>query len=369
MTRLLWIVICTLLLGSTIACSGPDGRADGGSVTVNPANDPTATVTTGSAGVAATTPATTGIITPTTQLTPDPEDLTPTPGATPTAPDATAPGATPTPTRPVTTASLDGALLPHNRIISYYGHPNSELMGILGEMPKEQLLAHLRETARGFEEADPDTPVILAFEIIATVAHDFPATNNTYVTWTDDEIIQEWLDFAVANDMILILDLQIGLDTIEHQIESISHWIAHPNVHVALDPEFSMKANETVPRDRIPGTFIGELSGHEINTAIEMIAEIVREHNIPPKVLVVHQFENEMIYHKDVITPVPEVQFVLDMDGFGLEEAKIGNYHHYVRDELIQFGGIKLFFKQDVTLMTPETIVNLDPPPVLVIYQ
>ena len=76
-----------------------------------------------------------------------------------------------------------------------------------------------------------------------------------------------------------------------------------------------------------------------------------------------------MIFNKDQITPVPGVQFVLDMDGFGGAEAKIGNYGHFVRDELIEFGGIKLFYKQDDPMPTPAEIVALDPPALVVIYQ
>jgi hypothetical protein len=95
----------------------------------------------------------------------------------------------------------------------------------------------------------------------------------------------------------------------------------------------------------------------------------VAEAGIPPKMMIVHQFEEDMIFNKDQITPVPGVQFVLDMDGFGGVEAKVGNYGHFVRDQLIEFGGIKLFYKQDDPLLTPAEIVALDPPALVVIYQ
>ena len=85
--------------------------------------------------------------------------------------------------------------------------------------------------------------------------------------------------------------------------------------------------------------------------------------------LIVHQFEDDMIFNKDQISPVPGVQFVLDMDGFGAADAKIGNYAHFVRDQLIEFGGIKLFYRQDDPLLTPTEIVALEPDPLVVIYQ
>jgi hypothetical protein len=100
-----------------------------------------------------------------------------------------------------------------------------------------------------------------------------------------------------------------------------------------------------------------------------MLAQIAHEKQPPPKILIVHEFESDMIYNKEQIKPLPGVDVVIDMDGFGSPEAKIVNYEIFVRDELIEFGGIKLFYKQDDPLLTPEQIVALDPSPVVVIYQ
>lgn len=254
-------------------------------------------------------------------------------------------------------------------MLSYYGHPNSTQMGILGEYSKDELLSHLRAQAAEYEAADPSLPVVIAFEIIATVAQQHPGDDGTWLAWTGEDLIQEYIDFATANGAIVILDLQIGHDTVEHQIESIRHWLELPNVHVALDPEFSTKANEAVPRDRAPGEFIGEMDGNDINTAIDMLAQIVADKGLPSKMLIVHQFEEEMIYNKDVIRTQPGVDFVLDMDGFGGPQAKVGNYDIFVRQELIEYGGIKLFYQQDDPLLTPAEIVALDPTPLVVIYQ
>jgi hypothetical protein len=248
-------------------------------------------------------------------------------------------------------------------VLSYYGHPSTPNMGILGEYSKEELLARLQEQAAAYTAADPDTPVVLAFEIIGTVAQPNPGDDGTYLLYTGDEWIGEYVDFATANNMLVIIDLQIGHNTIPNEIERIRHWLARPNVHVALDPEFS-----TGP-DRIPGEFIGEVDGNEVQKAVNLLAEIVAEHNLPNKILIVHQFESEMIYNKDRITPVEGVDVVIDMDGFGGAGAKIENYDIFVRQELIQYGGIKLFYQQDDPLLTPAEIVALEPSPQVVIYQ
>lgn len=236
-------------------------------------------------------------------------------------------------------------------------------MGILGEYSKEDLLGVLREQAAAYEAADPSTPVKMALEIITTVAQPNPGEDGTYVLYTGDEWIQEYVDFTAANDMILILDLQIGHSTIRDEIERVRKWLAYPHVHVGLDPEFS-----TGP-DRIPGEFIGEVDGNHVQIAVELLSQLTLEQNLPPKILIVHQFEHEMIYNKDAIMPMPGVDIVIDMDGFGSPEAKIGNYNVFVGQEFIEYGGIKLFYQQDSPLITPEEIVSLDPPPAVVIYQ
>jgi hypothetical protein len=376
------LVAIGIILALTLAgCSGPE-TSDGGS-TFTSATDspitptqtlapeagnwpPTATPTefADSAG----DPAQTQPAAPTNAPNPGPSPTQAPPAGTattPSAPPATnpPPPATATLTQVPTTGEDGESLLATTRVISYYGHPSTGTMGILGEYSKEELLVRLQEQAAAYEAADPDTPVKMAFEIIATVAQPNPGPDGTYLLYTGDEWIKEYVDFTAANDMLLILDLQIGHNTIRNEVELVRKWLEYPHVHAALDPEFS-----TGP-DRVPGSFIGEVDGNQVQIAIEILSDIATNHNLPNKILIVHQFEREMIYNKEAITPLPGVDFVLDMDGFGSPEAKIGNYNIFVTQELIEFGGIKLFYKQDTPVIDPATIVGLDPPPMVVIYQ
>ncbi len=363
------LITVLLVAVSVVACSGPDASetetatnvaGSDGPATAE-AGSPTDTTGAQSPGTTPPNPQTAETPSASTGETPNPS----TGGVATESATATTTTAS-SPTQPI---DLSGALLPNNRILSYYGHPNSTAMGILGEHSMDEAHRLLAEQAAEYEAIDPAHPVVLAFELIATVAQPHPGEDGTYVAYTGDEIIQEYVDYVTANNMILILDLQIGHDSITNQINLIRRWLELPNVHVAIDPEFSMKANEVVPRDRIPGEFIGESNGLHIMEGMQLLAQIVAEAGIPPKMLIVHQFEEDMIFNKDAITPVPGVQFVLDMDGFGGAEAKIGNYGHFVRDQLIEFGGIKLFYRQDDPVLTPAEIVALDPAALVVIYQ
>ncbi len=342
-----------LILGTLLAaCSSPGGNGD--SPTNTPGNDQ-----------AASTPINSGGGDP--QPTTAPGDST-----LPSAGDPTQAGGTeptvvvqPTPVPP----PVQENLLPSHRIISFYGHPSTPTMGVLGSGTKEELLQQLKQHEAEFLAVDPNTPNKLAFEIIATVAQPVPGDDGTYLLYTGDEWIGEYVDFATANDMIVILDLQIGFNSIENEINRVSQWLALPNVHVALDPEFSTAANDIPRPDRVPGTLIGEISGYQVQTAIDMLADIAAANNIPNKVLIVHQFEEEMIYEKQVITLKPGVDVVVDMDGFGSPPHKIEGYELYVTDELIQYGGIKLFFNMDDPMLDPATLLTLNPPPSVVIYQ
>lgn len=378
-----WMSISLASATIIIACSGPDPQS--GQVTpltptvdgaVPNASTPTATDVPIGAADNPDNPseptATTTAANPVT--TPQPEGTTSPAGATdpsPTSPSPTVTNnatatpnqqATPTPSPTVTTGQQIDGVLPEHRVLSYYGHPSTGTMGILGEYSKEQLLQRLQEQAAAYEAADPDTPVKLAFELIATVAQPNPGGDGTYLLYTGDEWIGEYVEFAAANDMLVILDLQIGHSTIRDEIERISHWLTYPNVHVALDPEFS-----TAPST--PGEVIGSVNGNHVQIAVEIMSEIVQEQNLPAKMLIIHQFESKMIFNKSQIEPLPGVDVVLDVDGFGTPEAKIGDYNTFVRQQLIEYGGIKLFYKQDSPVMTPEQVVSLKPEPMLVVYQ
>jgi len=289
-----------------------------------------------------------------------PVPTVPPPAPSPTYVPAPHPGS---PVAAYTSRQIDGALLPDYRILTYYGHPLDENMGIVGEYPKEEVLALLRAEAANYEAVDPTRPIIAAFEVIATVAQPEPQNDGTYLLETDPETIQEFIDFAAANDAIVILDVQIGRSTVADQIEVVRPYLEQPNVHLGLDPEFAIAEGET------PGLHIGAITAAQVTYAQETLAALAADRGIPPKLLIVHQFREDMIVGKPEIRPVPGVQLVLDADGFGAPELKTEVYNILVRDEPIEFAGIKLFYTQDNPVMTPAQILALSPSPDVIIYQ
>jgi hypothetical protein len=264
---------------------------------------------------------------------------------------------------PVVSAPADGPLLPAYRIVAFYGHPHDPAMGIVGEHDIGQLAEILREEAANYAAADPSRPVVPALEVIATVAQRVPGADGTYILDTDTETLTEYIDFATEQGMVVILDLQVGRSTVAAEIEKIRDLLARPNVHLAIDPEFAVAEGE------IPGEYIGSVDAESITYAQKVLAEISAANGIPPKLLIVHQFREDMIRGKDQLAPVPGVQLVIDADGYGAPELKTAVYNFLVRDEPVEFAGVKLFYRQDVPLMTPQEILALVPAPDVVIYQ
>ena len=139
-------------------------------------------------------------------------------------------------------------------------------------------------------------------------------------------------------------------------------------MHLGVDPEFSMKTGIR------PGKIVGTLDATDINFTTNYLAKIVKENNLPPKILIVHRYTQKMLTNYKDIKPLPEVQIVVHMDGWGGAAKKIGTYTHFIYPEPIQFTGFKLFYKNDVlgpgtTLMTPKDLLKLNPQPIYIQYQ
>jgi hypothetical protein len=141
-----------------------------------------------------------------------------------------------------------------------------------------------------------------------------------------------------------------------------------PEVHLAIDPEFDMYGGHK------PGEVIGITDAATINWAIEYLSKIVEENNLPPKILVLHRFTQKMIADAELIRPTPQVQVVMQMDGWGSPQRKKNTFYHVVAPEPVQFAGIKIFYKNDLKedpprLLTKQEVLDLKPTPIFIQYQ
>ncbi|MCX6751328.1 MAG: hypothetical protein NT161_00990 [Candidatus Nomurabacteria bacterium] len=261
-----------------------------------------------------------------------------------------------------------GAILPFNRIVAYYGNLYSKNMGVLGQYPETEMLQKLDVEVKKWNEADPSTPAIPALHYITIVAQENLGQDGKYRARMPDSEIDKVLAMAAKINALVFLDIQVGFSNVETEIPLLEKYLKMPQVHLGIDPEFSMKTGIR------PGKVVGTVDAKDINFAANYLAKIVKENNLPPKILIVHRYTQKMVTNYKEIKPLPEVQIVMDMDGWGGQAKKINTYQQFVFKEPVQFTGFKLFYKNDVltpgtTLMTPNQLLKLNPRPIYIQYQ
>ncbi len=262
-----------------------------------------------------------------------------------------------------------GAILPFNRVVAYYGNLYSKKMGVLGEYPEDEMLAKLEVEVKKWEAADPGTPVMPALHYIAVVAQGTEGADGKYRFRMPDSEIEKVLSMAKKINAIVFLDIQVAFSDIQTELPLFEKYLKLPNVHLGLDPEFSMKTG--VRPGKVVGTMDGEL---DVNFAINYLSKIVQENNLTPKILIVHRYTQKMLTNSALIKPTPEVQVVIHMDGWGGKDKKIGTYKNFIYPEPVQFTGFKIFYKNDIkepntVIFEPNELLKLNPRPIYIQYQ
>jgi hypothetical protein len=263
---------------------------------------------------------------------------------------------------------LPGAILPYYRVVAYYGNMYSKNMGILGEYKPKVMLAKLQAQVKVWEKADTTTPVMPALHYICVTAQGWPGNKNLYSLRMPFKQIDSVLQMAESIHAIVFLDLQVGLSTVQKEVPMLEKYLKMPNVHLGIDPEFSMKDGS------VPGKRIGTFDADDINYVTGYLASLVTKYNLPPKIFIVHRFTKRMVTNYKNIKLRREVQFVMDMDGWGGPDLKKGSYKYFIGDEPVQFTGFKLFYKNDTSvgpkrLLTTKEVLQLKPAPIYIQYQ
>src|SRR4029079_14465542 len=155
-----------------------------------------------------------------------------------------------------------GWILPHKRIGDYYRNPLWKKMGILGEIPYDAMLSKLDSTVALWRTADPTLPVQAALHLIVSVAQGQPGKDSMYRQRSDPDLIEKVYGLARSRGAITILDIQTGKSTLQAELPVIERFLARPDVHLGVDPEFNMHHNR---EGRSPGTKIGAMTAADVN--------------------------------------------------------------------------------------------------------
>ena len=266
---------------------------------------------------------------------------------------------------------LPGAILPFNRIIAYYGNLSSKKMGALGKWQKDTMIRNLLSEVKKWNDADSTTPAIPGLHYIAVTAQGAAGKDGKWRLRMPFKQIDTVLSWAKEINAVVFIDVQIGLSTLQEEIPQFEKYLSMPNVHLGIDPEFAMNGKG----GKKPGSVIGTMSASEINWVGDYLAGLVKKNNLPPKIFMIHRFTKGMVPDAKQIKLHPELQIVMDMDGWGPPDLKKGSYRYWINEEPVQFTGFKLFYVNDTEksgqkeMMTRQEILKLKPKPLYIQYQ
>jgi len=251
-------------------------------------------------------------------------------------------------------------IFPRFRVVAFYGAPQSRELGALGIGTPDQAARRLTRQAKPY--AKKTRPILPALELLADVANRDPGNDGLYRTRQPPSVIRRYLAAARRAKALLVLDIQPGHADFLTEARHLDRWLREPDVGIALDPEWHTPG-------AVPGTVIGSVQASKVNQVARYVAAIVRKHNLPEKLFVVHQFTPNMIAGKANVIQPPGLAMTMNVDGFGDRPNKISKYHEFTHDGTRFHRGYKLFYEEDTNLMKPRSVLALQPPPDLVVYE
>lgn len=257
------------------------------------------------------------------------------------------------------------APFPGRMMIALYGHPGAPVLGVMGEQGPQEAAALAKRYAEEYQ-AISDKPVIGCFEIITTIASSSAGSDGNYSILSSMERIMPFVDAAEEHGLYVVLDLQPGMTDFLTQAQRYEEVLKRPHVGLALDPEWRLQPGQRHM------TIIGQVHIDEVNATGAWLADLVRQNNLPPKVLVLHQFQTRMIIERERLdTSRDEVQYLMHADGHGNHGMKLETWR-VLRQGLPEgvHLGWKNFIDEDSPMMTVEqTMTMVEPTPDFVSYQ
>jgi hypothetical protein len=255
-------------------------------------------------------------------------------------------------------------VFPGRRFVALYGHPGEPVLGVLGEQPLEQTLARADRVAADYRPL-VDEPVVPALEIITTVASASPGPDGDYSRPTPLASLRPWVDAARTAGAYVVLDLQPGRTDFLTQARRYEELLREPHVGLALDPEWRLKPGQRHLEQ------IGSVEAAEVNRVVDWLADLTARHQLPQKLLVLHQFTLHMVTDREQLdTGRDELAVLIHVDGFGTPAQKLNTWnalHH--RQPPGVFWGWKNFYDEDRPTLTPARTVAVSPSPRFISYQ
>ena len=255
-------------------------------------------------------------------------------------------------------------LFPGRQMVALYGHPGSPVMGVLGEQGVDGAIDRAQQMAADYQPL-VDVPVVPAFEIITTVATGGPGPDGNYSYEAPLDLLRPWVDAAGQAGVYVVLDLQPGRADFLTQAKRYEELLTRPYVGLALDPEWRLGP------DQRHLSQIGSVTAGEVNTVVTWLAELTRAHKLPQKLLMLHQFQPQMISDRETVdTSRDELAVLIHADGFGSPGAKFQTWSlMHTSPPPNVWWGWKNFIDEDTPTFSPAETMAIEPRPLFVSYQ
>ena len=273
-----------------------------------------------------------------------------------------------------------GAPLPNYRIVAAYGiDGGSQVNGPASSLDMlNAFLPQLQQLGNQYAALDPTHPVKLGVDLVVNSIQPCSAFPKWCSSFAFDSDIQAYIAFCKQHNMLLFLDLQLGTEPVEDAV--MNHMLPYLEnnsfVELALDTEFHFPNTPQGYADAAGyPCCLGWMNASEINWAIGELAQISLQKHLPRKVLIVHEWNSAVLPDKNNIHINPDVSLVLQSDGFGYVPNKLGDYQYFVQQDLLEYGGYKLFFtypggtSYDSPLQSPSDVMSIFPQPLFISYQ
>ena len=131
-------------------------------------------------------------------------------------------------------------LFPDHRLVGYCGTPGAPALGALQgnlDAKAKALEARAAPYADGRE-------ILPVFELIAVVVQGYPGADGKYRSRVEDRVVDDYLRAARQSKSLLLLNIQPGQSDFLTEVKSFEVYLREPDVGVALDPEWAMKAKQ-----------------------------------------------------------------------------------------------------------------------------
>ncbi|HZA87160.1 MAG TPA: hypothetical protein VE466_09785, partial [Acidimicrobiales bacterium] len=116
---------------------------------------------------------------------------------------------------------------------------------------------------------------------------------------------------------------------------------------------------------------IGSVGAAEVNSVVTWLADLTRARKLPQKLLLLHQFQLQMISDRGLVdTSRDELAVLIHADGFGTPGQKIDTWNamHTAPPPGVWWGW-KNFIDEDRPTFSPSETYAITPSPVFVSYQ